>query len=173
MPRSSVNSRSRPVRILGLDPGLTRTGYAIVTIRNRQPELETFGCIMTEHVPDYEQRLLTLEQKLTALIAKHQPTSAALEQLFITKNLKTAISVGQARGVIVLTLARHKLSIQEFTPQQVKIAVTGYGHAEKQQVQRMVQLLFHLKEVPKPDDAADAVAVAVAGALTLRTRIQT
>lgn len=168
MPRSSV----RAARVLGLDPGLTRTGYALISLRLREPKLEAYGCIFTEKVSGFGQRLLALESELTKLIRQHRPTHAALEQLFMTKNLKTAMAVSHARGVAVVTLARAKLHIQEFTPQQVKIAVTGYGRAEKQQVQRMVQRLFHLREIPKPDDVADAIAVAVAASLTLQTRIR-
>ncbi len=172
MPRSKAHDRSGILRVLGLDPGLTRTGYAVIVVHNRKLNLKAYGCIFTEKIPTYGERLLEIESRLTALIQRHRPTNAALEQLFVTKNLKTAIAVGQARGVAVLTLARARVPVAECTPQQVKIAVTGYGRADKQQVQRMVQRLFHLQEIPKPDDAADAIAVAVAATLTLQTRIR-
>lgn len=158
------------MRVLGLDPGLTRTGYAVVGRRRHELALETYGCIVTEKIPSYGKRLLAIERELGALLTKYRPSHAALEQLFVTKNLKTAIAVGQARGVAVLTLARADIPVIDFTPQQIKIAVTGYGRADKQQVQRMVQRLFKLAEIPKPDDAADAVAVAVAALFSLRSR---
>ncbi len=125
----------------------------------------------TERVASFTGRLLQLEEELQTLIDTYHPDEAAIEKLFFYKNVKTAIDVGQARGVIMLTLARNHLIPQEFTPQQVKIAVSGYGKADKQQVQRMVQLLLALPAIPKPDDVADALAVAMAAiGNTARTR---
>lgn len=164
MPRSPKGT------ILGLDPGLTRTGYAFISFSAGTPTLLNFGCINTEKVRGYTQRLLALEKELSSLLTRFQPSRVGIEKLFFSKNVSTAMSVGQARGVLLLTLAHHHLEAEEVTPQQVKIAVTGYGRAEKQQVQRMIQILFHLKTIPKPDDAADAIAVALATGQTSSLR---
>ncbi|MBI3957083.1 MAG: crossover junction endodeoxyribonuclease RuvC [Candidatus Kerfeldbacteria bacterium] len=154
----------KPTRILGLDPGFARTGYAVLESDGRSFRVLTFGCVETASSEPYPVRLRQLNDQLGALIAEFTPAVAALEKLFFQKNVKTAIAVGQARGVIILLLERHNLATYEFTPQEVKIAATGYGNAEKQQVQRMVQLLLRLATPPTPDDAADALAVALAAA---------
>lgn len=137
-------------------------------MENRGGDLQAvaYGCITTEKTAPYGSRLLLLETELARIIRTYQPTQAGIEQLFTYKNLKTAIAVGQARGVILLTCSRFDLALQELTPQQVKLAVSGYGKADKQQVQRMVTLLLRLPGVPKPDDVADALAVAIATAST-------
>ena len=150
--------------ILGLDPGFARTGYGILRMAHSQPRVLSYGCIETRAGESYASRLLLLEKHLVALIQKHHPEIAALEQLFYSKNAKTAFAVGQARGVLLLTLARHAIPYIEFTPQQVKISATGYGNATKQQVQRMIQLSLRLQKPPTPDDAADAIAIALAAA---------
>lgn len=160
---------SRPMphnteRILGLDPGFARTGFAILQMVHAQPQAVAYGCIETKAGESYASRLLQLERHVKALLTKYRPTIAALEQLFYSNNAKTAFAVGQARGVLLLTLARKGIPNVEFTPQQVKIAATGYGNAKKQQVQRMVQVILGLPKPPSPDDAADALAVALAAA---------
>ena len=148
--------------VLGIDPGIAITGYGLVRTDPRNDyECLTYGAITTKAgLPDAE-RLNVLFDELTQLILLHQPDTSAVEKLFFQKNVTTAISVGQARGVAMLTLAQAHLPIAEYTPNEIKQTVTGYGSAGKSQVQRMVQTLLNLPEIPKPDDAADALAVAI------------
>ncbi len=150
------------MRILGIDPGLGRTGYAILEQTGNSITLKECGCITTDKNPD-PVRLLEIKKDLVGLIKKWKPDAICVESLFFFSNAKTVMSVAQARGVVLLTAAEHSLKIVEVTPLQVKIAATGYGKADKKQVQRMVQTLLKLKKVPKPDDAADAAAIAWAG----------
>jgi len=148
--------------VLGIDPGLATTGYGLIRA-NRQDDYACvdFGIITTEAgLPDAD-RLRIIFDRLTELINEHQPGSCAVEKLYFQKNVKTALSVGQARGVVLLTLAQAGLPVYEYNPNQVKQSVCGYGSASKNQVQRMVQTLLHLDGLPKPDDAADALAVAI------------
>ena len=149
--------------ILGIDPGIGRTGYAFLKQTAKDITLIECGCITTKAWAVEAGRLLEIKNDLTALIKKHKPTVAAIESLFFTSNAKTAISVGQARGVAMVTCAEFNLKIIEITPLQVKMAATGYGKADKRQVQTMVVKLLKLKKIPKPDDAADACAIAWAG----------
>ena len=148
--------------VLGIDPGLATTGYGIVRsgLQNEYECLE-YGVISTEGGQPDADRLTLLFSALTELIHHHQPDFSAVEKLFIQKNVKTALSVGQARGVTLLTLAQANLPVYEYTPNEVKQTVCGYGNAEKIQVQRMVQTLLQLDDLPTPDDAADALAVAI------------
>ena len=148
--------------VLGIDPGLATTGYGIVRsgLQNEYECLE-YGVINTEGGQPDADRLTLLFSALTELIHHHQPDFSAVEKLFFQKNVKTALSVGQARGVTLLTLAQANLPVYEYTPNEVKQTVCGYGNAEKIQVQRMVQTLLHLDDLPRPDDAADALAVAI------------
>jgi crossover junction endodeoxyribonuclease RuvC len=150
------------MRVLGIDPGLATTGFGIIRTDGQDAyECLQYGVIITEAgVPDSD-RLQTLFTGITDLIHQHQPDSCAVEKLFFQKNVKTALSVGQARGVVLLTLSQAGLPVNEYTPNEVKQSVCGYGNAAKSQVQRMVQTLLHLDELPKPDDAADALAVAI------------
>ena len=120
-----------------------------------------YGCIETDPQYSTAERLLKLDTDLEKIIKKHKPDRAAVEDIFFFKNLKTAVKVSQARGVILARIAKMKIPVCEYTPLQVKQAVTSYGRAEKKQVQQMVKLLLNLKEIPKPDDAADALAVAI------------
>lgn len=150
--------------ILGLDPGVARTGYALLDVRGSRIRAVAYGCITTHQRVAYGKRLLELRESIEQLLLRHQPTFAALEKLFFSKNVTTAFAVGQARGVLLLTLASHRIPTIEFTPQAVKQAAAGYGRADKLQVQRMVQRLLNLKELPRPDDAADALAVALTAA---------
>lgn len=147
--------------ILGVDPGTATTGYGIIKKeRNTLTQLD-FGCIRTTPDQEPSQRLRLLQEGLSTIIHTYKPESAAVEKIFFTTNAKTAISVAQARGVILETLASAGIEIYEYTPLQVKQAVTSYGKADKTQVQKMVKLLLNLEEVPKPDDAADALAIAI------------
>lgn len=148
--------------VLGIDPGLAITGYGLVqTDDNSDYVCITYGVVTTKAGLSDAERLEILYNELTQLVLLHRPDSSAVEKLFFQKNVKTAISVGQARGVVMLTLAQGSLPISEYTPNEIKQTVCGYGNASKTQVQRMVQTLLRLPELPKPDDAADALAVAI------------
>lgn len=148
--------------VLGIDPGIAITGYGFIRTDDRNNyNCIDYGVITTDAGLTDAERLKILFEGLTQLITSHCPDSSAVEKLFFQKNVKTAISVGQARGVAILSLALADLPVHEYTPNEVKQTVCGYGSAEKQQVQRMVQTLLHLDELPKPDDAADALAVAI------------
>lgn len=153
--------------ILGIDPGTAATGFGVIK-KNRELKLIEFGCIKTPTSLTTAERLKELHNQLSKLIKKHKPDIMAVEDIFFFKNLKTAIKVSQARGVILLSAAKSKISVFECTPLQVKQAITGYGRAEKIQVQKMVKMLFNLKEIPKPDDAADALAAAICCAHTIK-----
>ena len=147
--------------ILGIDPGIADTGYGIIESDKGNVRCLIYGSIKTPAGLSLDQRLLMLADELDAIVAKYQPQAAAIEELFFSKNVKTALVVGQARGVAMLSLARQHLLILEYKPAQVKQAVSGFGGADKRQVQRMVQLILGLQELPKPDDAADALAIAI------------
>lgn len=155
------------MKILGVDPGTAATGFGIIK-KNEELELIEYGCISTAADLTTAERLKELHEQLNALIKKHKPDMVAVEDIFFFKNLKTAIKVSQARGVILLTAAELKTPIFECTPLQVKQAITSYGRAEKIQVQEMVKTLLNLKEIPKPDDAADALATAICCAHTIK-----
>jgi len=146
--------------IMGIDPGTAMTGYGIIK-KGENLSVVDYGCIKTEPNFSTAERLAKIDQQLIKLIRKYKPKRIAVEDIFFFKNLKTAVKVSQARGVILARAAQMKASIMEYTPLQVKQAVTSYGRADKSQVQKMVKLLLNLKEIPKPDDAADALAVAI------------
>jgi len=147
--------------ILGIDPGFGRMGYAILAAAGNDLHLIACDAIMTPVALSYPRRLLQIYEQLGEIIAQYQPVEAAIEALFFGKNVTTAIGVAQARGVAILTLAQRELSIAEYTPSAVKLAVTGYGAARKEQVGSMVRQWLHLQAVPEPDDAADAAAIAI------------
>lgn len=149
--------------ILGIDPGFARTGYGIIEEKNKNLRMLDYGCLSTPAGLIFEKRLKKIREGLTDLIKKYKPDVCAVEKIFFCKNTKTAIDVGQARGVVILTAAEKNLKIREFTPLQVKQFITGYGKAEKGQIQKMIKILLDLKEIPKPDDAADALALAIVG----------
>lgn len=151
------------MKILGIDPGIGRMGYAIVTANGNKAVLVECGCITTESKTAEPQRLLEIKNDLETIIKKHKPEILCIESLYFANNAKTAMTVGQARGVAVVMGAEAGMQIIEMTPLQVKIAITGYGKAEKSQVQRMLLTIFGIKKIPKPDDAADAAAIAWAG----------
>lgn len=147
--------------VLGIDPGTAITGYGLVDYRRGKEVLITYGTITTPAKMKMPLRLCRINEGLNKLIAQYQPDSVAIEELFYHKNSKTVITVAQGRGVAVMTAASSGLEVAEYTPLQVKQAVAGYGNAEKRQVQLMVQRILSMKEIPKPDDAADALAVAI------------
>lgn len=146
---------------LGIDPGTAIVGYSVVASRGSSLSMVVCDVITTPAGMPLAQRLQQIYQRLGEVIASYQPTDAAMEELFFAKNARTALTVGHARGVIMLALANGGLSIAEYTPRQVKQAVTGYGSADKMQVGEMVRILLNLRAVPRPDDAADAAAVAI------------
>jgi len=147
--------------VLGIDPGMAIVGYGVVEKKNRILRPIDYGAITTPPTMEIPQRLVTIYDAVQELIARFRPDEVAIEELFFNKNVKTAITVGHARGVAVLAAAKTGLDLYEYTPLQVKQSVVGYGRAEKSQVQQMVKALLGLKEIPKPDDAADALAVAI------------
>lgn len=151
----------RATLVLGIDPGTAITGYGIVRCERQALEHVTYGVITTSADWPLPLRLQHLYRELRTLIGKHNPTEAAVEQLFFARNVRTALSVGHARGVILLAVADAGLSSHTYTPLQVKKAITGYGRATKEQMQQMVRLLLRLESPPQPDDAADALAVAI------------
>lgn len=153
--------------ILGIDPGTATTGFGVIK-KNKELTLIDYGCIKTTTNFTTAERLKKLHDQLNSLIKKHKPDMVAVEDIFFFKNLKTAIKVSQARGVILLTAAKSKIPVCEYTPLQIKQATTSYGRAEKMQVQKMVKVLLNLKEIPKPDDAADALATAICCANTIK-----
>ncbi len=154
-------------RILGIDPGFGRMGYAVVSTAGNKLHLLVCDAIMTPTGQTYPLRLQSIYEELSVVIARFHPQEAAVEKLFSGKNVTTAIGVAQARGVALLTLVQSGLTIAEYTPGEVKLAVTGYGAALKEQVGYMVRQLLHLPVVPKPDDAADAAAIAICHAYAL------
>ncbi|MCK5412847.1 MAG: crossover junction endodeoxyribonuclease RuvC [Candidatus Pacebacteria bacterium] len=147
--------------ILGIDPGTATTGFGVLKSQNNKLEVLDVGCILTDKNLDMPERLDLIAKELKNIIKKYKPQIMAVEELFYFKNKKTVITVAQARGVILFVGKNQGLEICEYTPLQVKQAVVGYGRAEKKQVQQMVKSILDLKEIPKPDDAADALAVAV------------
>jgi crossover junction endodeoxyribonuclease RuvC len=147
--------------VLGIDPGYAITGYGLVDYQTSHFKCLALGTISTQAQVSFEKRLLKISQELDLLINQYQPDALAVEELFFRRNTTTAIGTAQARGVAVLSGAKAGLPVYEYTPMQVKLAVTGYGRAEKQQVQQMVRVLLNLPAPPKPDDAADALAVAI------------
>ena len=147
---------------LGVDPGTATTGYGIVkdSPDGRLKKI-CYGVIRTDPKTPYSLRLKEIHEGITNLIRQYNPEAIAIEQLFFNKNIKTALTVAQSRGVIILTASLANLEVTEYTPLQVKEAVHGYGRADKTQIQQMVKVLLGLEEIPKPDDAADALAIAI------------
>ncbi|MCQ3938137.1 MAG: crossover junction endodeoxyribonuclease RuvC [Chloroflexi bacterium] len=154
---------------LGIDPGTATTGYGLVRL---MPDGElvavAFGVIATPKEDSASARLAALFDDLNKLLKKYKPDTAAVEKLFFTRNITTGIAVGQARGVVLLALQKAGIETYEYTPNEVKQAVAGYGSAEKRQVQEMVRALLQLEKIPKPDDAADALAIAITHLNTAR-----
>lgn len=150
------------MRVMGVDPGTALMGYGIVEGAGSREWAVDYGALRTAADLAAELRLQFLYRGLVDLILHHKPDLLAVEELFFGRNVTTAIHVGQARGIVLLAAADNGIPIREFTPMQVKMAVTGYGRAEKPQVQTMVRTLLALREVPRPDDVADALAVAIA-----------
>lgn len=147
--------------VLGIDPGLAICGYALLELQNSRCSVLDYGCIRTPAKEDLPRRLLSVFKGVCSLIDCYSPRVVAVEQLFFCKNVRTATQVGEARGAVLTAAATYNIPVVEYTPLQVKQAVVGYGKAEKRQVQQMVALILKLAEPPTPDDAADALAVAL------------
>ncbi len=156
------------MRILGIDPGLATVGWGVIDVINGKPKVISYGVILTPKENKLPERLQIIENDLKSLIARFSPEEIALEELFFNNNVTTAINVAQARGVILLTCVKNCKALYEYTPLQIKQALTGYGRAEKKQIQEMVKTFLSLKAIPKPDDAADALAVALTHSQTNR-----
>lgn len=152
---------SKPERILGIDPGFGRVGFGIIEKKGSEWVHVLHGLIETSPKKTFVERILDIHEELQEIIKKYEPTRAAIEELFFYKNVTTAIQVAQARGVILLTLIQAGLTLDEFTPLEVKQSLTGYGRAEKGQIQKMVLMILKLKDKKIQDDAADALAIAL------------
>ena len=157
------------MRILGIDPGTGILGFGVIEVDARGTmQLVDAGVIRTPVHEDDAVRLLTIFEELTDIITQNKPTVMAVEKLFFSRNVTTAMTVSQARGVVLLLGQQNGMDLYEYTPMQIKQAITGYGKADKKQIQEMVRVLLKLKEVPKPDDAADALGVAITCHMSMR-----
>lgn len=156
------------MRIIGIDPGTGILGFGIIEVIKGKPALVDGGVVRTPVKEDDAIRLLTIYEELSDIIAETKPDEMAVEKLFFAQNVTTAMTVSQARGVVLLAAMQAKLKIAEYTPLQIKQALTGYGRADKKQIQEMVRVILNLKEVPKPDDCADAIACAIAHSMSMR-----
>lgn len=157
------------MRILGIDPGTAITGFGIIDYLGNKFTVVNYNCIRTPAGQNLDQRLLTVYRELGELLDRYKPEEVAVEELFFNKNVKTALAVGHSRGVAILAAAGRGLPVFEYTPLQVKQAVVGYGRADKTQVQFMVKTILNLQAAPKPDDVADALAVAICHAHSRRS----
>lgn len=153
---------------MGIDPGTGILGFGVIDSKNGKASLVDAGVIRTPVKQADSDRLFTIYKELEQLIKEHKPQVLSVEKLFFIRNITTAMSVSQARGVVLLLGKQYDLELHEFTPLQIKQAVTGYGKAEKKQIQEMVKVILGLKEVPKPDDAADALAAAICCSMSMR-----
>lgn len=152
------------MRILGIDPGLATMGWGMIEVSQQNPFFIACGVLQTSPDMDFPERLIKLSDETQDLISLYQPDEIVFEELFFARNVTTALLVGAARGVALTVCARYTSKLYEYTPMQVKQAVVGYGKADKHQVQQMVKAILHLKDIPKPDDAADGLAIALAHA---------
>jgi crossover junction endodeoxyribonuclease RuvC len=158
------------MRILGIDPGTGILGFGVIDVQGDKAQLVDAGVIRTPVKQDDAIRLVTIFEELTDIIVQNKPTIMSVEKLFFAQNVTTAMSVAQARGVVLLCGQQAGLMIHEYTPLQIKQAITGYGRADKKQMQEMVRVILQLQEVPKPDDCADALAAAICHSMTMRLR---
>ncbi len=156
--------------VLGIDPGFGRTGLGVVEFTGTDAKHVWHSCIETDAESDFSERLQTVRNDVAEAIRRFKPDAVAVEKLFFQTNVKTALKVGMARGVILLAIADAGLPLVELTPNEIKQAVAGYGGADKKQMEQMVARLLKLKEIPKPDDAADALGIAIAGGFAFKTQ---
>ena len=160
------------MRIIGIDPGYAIVGYGVIDYIGNKFKIVEYGAITTESNQNMNERFKSIHDDLNTIIERTKPEFLAIEKLFFNSNQKTAINVAQARGVLLLSALNHGISVHEYTPLQVKQAVVGYGRAEKKQVQLLVKSILGLEKVPKPDDTADALAIAVCHAHSYNPRVQ-
>ena len=158
--------------ILGIDPGYALMGWGVIESNGGRMRLIDYGCISTEAGEPMQYRLRKLQTELQRIIRTYQPDDVAFEELFFARNVTTALMVGAARGTAIIAAAEYTENLYEYTPMQIKQAVTGYGKADKKQMQQMVKLLLHMEETPKPDDAADAIACAITHAQAGAAKVQ-
>jgi crossover junction endodeoxyribonuclease RuvC len=156
------------MRIIGIDPGTGILGFGVIEVQKSKPVLVDAGVIRTPVKEDDAIRLETIYDELTDIIMQTKPQQMAVEKLYFSRNVTTAMTVAQARGVVLLCGMQAGLTIAEYTPQQIKQALTGYGRADKKQIQEMVRIVLELGEVPKPDDCADALACAITHSMSMR-----
>lgn len=156
--------------IIGFDPGIGRTGWGVIKVEGSKNIPLEYGCIETRADQELPIRLVVIKKEVERLINKHNPDIVGVEDLFFNTNAKTALIVGQARGVIIATVAERDITVLSMTPLQIKVAITGYGHAEKDQMGKMVKMLLGLNAIPKPDDTADALACALACSFSHKIR---
>lgn len=152
--------------VLGVDPGLATLGWGVIEADRGRQRLVDYGCILTVPQQTFPERLQKIGEDTRRLLQRYRPDEIAFEELFFARNVTTALTVGAARGVCLAACAKYTRSLYEYTPMQVKQAIVGYGKAEKQQVQQMVRLLLHMEDIARPDDAADAIAIALTHAAT-------
>lgn len=156
------------MRIIGIDPGLATVGYAVIDAKDRECKLLEYGCIRTAPDLSLPRRLETIYQSIVEIIGEFSPGEMAIEELFFSKNVTNGLLVGQARGVLILGARVNGLDLYEYKPVQIKQAVTGYGRADKRQMQENIRMIFRLRELPRPDDAADAIGIAFTHAMSHR-----
>ena len=158
------------MRVLGIDPGIARTGWGVVEVKSSKLKVKSYGCIETNSKTEIAQRLKKIYREILKIIESSKPDEMAIEELFFNTNAKTAFVVGQARGVIILAAGENNIPLAIYTPLQVKIAVTGYGRAEKMQIGKMVKTILSLESIPKLDDTTDALAVGLTHLFSTRMR---
>ncbi len=160
------------MRILGIDPGYALMGWGVIDTEGQRMRLVNYGCVETKAGQPMQHRLRTLQLGVQTLVNTYRPDDVAFEELFFARNVTTALMVGAARGAAIIAAAEYTENLYEYTPMQIKQAVTGYGKADKKQIQQMVKLLLHMDAVPTPDDAADAIAAAITHAQTGPAKVQ-
>lgn len=160
------------MRILGIDPGYALMGWGVIDAERGRMRLVNYGCVETKAGQPMQHRLRTLQLGVRDLVNIYQPEDVAFEELFFARNVTTALMVGAARGAAIIAAAEYTENLYEYTPMQIKQAITGYGRADKRQIQQMVKLLLHMDALPTPDDAADAIAAAITHAQTGPAKVQ-
>lgn len=152
--------------IMGIDPGTATTGWGVIKVIANIPSFIDVGVITTPKTKSDSARLLIIYKDIVTLLKKYQPDTVAVERIFFNTNVTTALTVGQARGVTLLAIEQRKIAVESYTPLQIKMALTGYGRADKKQMQKMIQTILKLPSIPRPDDAADALAIAITHSFT-------
>jgi len=156
--------------IMGIDPGIARVGWAVVDAAGSTPKAIAYGCIETQKTHTHQSRLIIVYESILKLLTRYAPECVSMEELFFSTNTKTAMSVAESRGILVLAAGMKKVPVISYTPLTIKQTITGSGKADKTQIQRMITKILKLKEVPKPDDTADALAIALTHAYSYRMK---